>query len=105
MALFSRKKIKLPGITSKINGDYYCINCLHSFRPENKFKSHESHVCKNHDYCYLEMIGKSHESHVCKNHDYCCLEILGKGNKILKYNHGKKSMKVPFAIYADTVFT
>ena len=23
------------------------------------------------------------------------------GNKILKYNHGEKSMKVPFIIYAD----
>ena len=23
------------------------------------------------------------------------------GNKILKYNHGEKSMKVPFVIYAD----
>ena len=24
-----------------------------------------------------------------------------KGNNIIKYNHGEKSMKVPFAIYAD----
>ena len=24
-----------------------------------------------------------------------------KDNKILKYNHGEKSMKVPFVIYAD----
>ena len=24
-----------------------------------------------------------------------------KDNKILKYNHGEKSMKVPFIIYAD----
>ena len=23
------------------------------------------------------------------------------GNKILKYNHGEKCMKVPFIIYAD----
>ena len=26
------------------------------------------------------------------------------GNKILKYNHGEKSMKVPFIIYVDLVF-
>ena len=25
-------------------------------------------------------------------------------NKILKYNHGEKSVKVPFIIYADLVF-
>ena len=29
----------LHGITSK--GDFYCLNCLHSFRKEKKFKSHE----------------------------------------------------------------
>ena len=23
------------------------------------------------------------------------------GNKIIKYNHGEKSMKLPFVIYAD----
>ena len=44
----------LRGITIKSNGCYYFINCLHSFRIENKLKSHEN-VCKNHDYCYLEM--------------------------------------------------
>ena len=29
------------GITSKDHGDFYCLNCLHSFRTEHKFKSHE----------------------------------------------------------------
>ena len=38
---------------------------------------------------------------MCENHDYCCVEIPEKDNKILKYNHGEKSMKVPFIIYAD----
>ena len=28
------------GITSKHGGNFYCLNCLHSFRTENKFKSH-----------------------------------------------------------------
>ena len=32
--------------TSKNNGDFYCLNCLHSFRTENKPKSYEK-VCKN----------------------------------------------------------
>ena len=43
----------LRGANSKPNGDYYCINCLHSFRTKNKLKSHKN-VCKNHDYCYIE---------------------------------------------------
>ena len=38
---------------------------------------------------------------VLENHDYCHTEIPEKDNEILKYNHGEKSMRVPFAIYAD----
>ena len=53
---------------------------FHLYNTENKLKKHEN-VCKNHDYCYIEM----------PNED----------NKILKYNHGEKPMKVPFIIYAD----
>ena len=70
----------LRGITSKHNGDFYCLNCFHSFRMENKLEKHKN-VCKNYDYCYVE---KPKED-----------------NKVLKYNHGEKSMKVPFTIYAD----
>ena len=62
------------------NGDFYCSDCFHSFRIQNKLKNHKN-VCENHDYCYAEM--------------------LRKDNKILKYKHGEKSMKVPFIIYAD----
>ena len=67
-------------IGSKHNEELYCLNCFHSFRTENKLKKHYN---------------------VCKNHDYCNVEIPKEDNKILKYNHGKKSMKVPFVIYAD----
>ena len=66
-------------ITSKHDGDFYCLNCLYSFRTENKLKEHEN-VCKNHDYCYIEM---------------------PKEEIISKCNYGKKSMKIPFIIYAD----
>ena len=31
----------LSGVTSKHNGNFYCLNCLHSYRTENKLKSHE----------------------------------------------------------------
>ena len=31
----------LRGITSKYHGDFYCLNCLHSFATEKKLKLHE----------------------------------------------------------------
>ena len=40
----------LHGITFNHKGDFYCLNCLRSFRTENK--SHEK-VCKNKDLLYI----------------------------------------------------
>ena len=37
---------------------------------------------------------------VCENQDYFQID-MPKKESILKYNHGEKSMKVPFIIYAD----
>ena len=68
------------GITSKHDGDFYCLNCFCSYSIENKFKKHKN---------------------VCENHDFCYVEIPKKDNKILKYNHGEKSVKVAFIIYAN----
>ena len=65
-------------MTSK-HDEMYIANCLHSFSPGNKLKQHEN-VCKNHDYCYIEMPTKE---------------------STLKYDHGEKSTKIPFIIYAD----
>ena len=28
------------GITSNHNGDFYCLNCFHSYKTENKLKTH-----------------------------------------------------------------
>ena len=42
------------GITLKYVGDFYCLNCFHSFRTENKLKNHKN-VYENHDYCYVKM--------------------------------------------------
>ena len=67
----------LRGITSNLNGDFYCLNCLHSYRTKEK---HEK-VCNIHDYCYVKMPNRF--------------------EKILKYNPGEMSLKVPFVIYAD----
>ena len=68
------------GITSKHDGDVYCLSCFCSYRTENKLKKHKN-VCENHDYCYVEMPEED--------------------NKILKGNQGEKSMNAPFIIYAD----
>ena len=70
----------LRGITSNYNGDLYCLGCLYSFRTDNKLKKHEK-LCNNDDYCYVEMPSEY--------------------NKILKYNHGEKSLKSPFTTYLD----
>ena len=43
---------------------------------------------------------KKHKN-VFENHDYCHTEMPKKNNKKLKYNHGEKSLKAPFVIYAD----
>ena len=68
------------GMSSNHNGEFYCLNCCHSYRTENRLKKHEK-VFKNHDYCYVEM-PKEH-------------------NKILKDRHGEKSLKAPFIIEFD----
>ena len=36
-----------------------------------------------------------------ENHDYCYVEMPEEDIKILKYNHGEKSMKRPFTIFAE----
>ena len=50
-------------------------------------------------YIHFEQI-KKHER-MCDNNDCCHVEMPTKNNKTLKYNHGEKSLKVPFTIYAD----
>ena len=35
----------LRGIISKHHGDFYCLNCFHSFATKNKLQSHKR-VCK-----------------------------------------------------------
>ena len=39
-----RSSVFLHGKSSKHGGDFYCLNCIHSFRAENKFKSHEMYI-------------------------------------------------------------
>ena len=44
----------LRGIVSGNNGDFYSLNCFHSYRTLNKLKKHER-VCNDHDYCHVDM--------------------------------------------------
>ena len=67
-------------ITSNNYGDFYCLNCFHSYRTKSKVERHKK---------------------ICENHNYCHLEMPIKGNDTIKYNHGEKSIKLPFVIYAD----
>ena len=70
----------LRGITSNHDGDYYCLNCFHSYRTENKLNAHKK---------------------VCENNEYCNIEMPSPNNNLIKYNQGDKSLKLPFIIYAD----
>ena len=70
----------LRGITSNHNGDFYCLNCLHSYRTKSKLKKHEK---------------------ICKNHDFFHLKMPDVDKDILESKPGKKSLKHTFIIYAD----
>ena len=48
----------LIGVISKHHGDFYCLNCLHSFATENKRKSHKKYV-KNKFFVTLECLPKT----------------------------------------------
>ena len=38
---------------------------------------------------------------LCGNHDYCHITIPKEDKNILKYHHGEKLLKAPFAFFAD----
>ena len=70
----------LKGITSNHKEDFDCLNCFHSHRTKNKLESHKK---------------------IYENRDYCHVQMPNEYNKIIKYNQGEKSIKLPFIIYAD----
>ena len=71
----------LTGITSNHKEDFYCLNCFHSYRTKNKLEARKK---------------------IWENRDYCCTEMPTKDNNVIKYNnHGEKSIKLLFVVYAD----
>ena len=61
------------GITGNNNGDFYCLNCFHSYRTEDAFKKHDL---------------------VCNNHNYCEIALPNEKKKILSYSQGSYSLKM-----------
>ena len=62
------------------HGDFYCLNCFHSFATEKKLKSLKT---------------------ACENKDFCNVNLPSEDSKILGFNQYQKSDKTPFIIYAD----
>ena len=70
----------LKGMTVKNHVDFHCLNCLHSFRTENKLKSHKK---------------------VCENKDFCNIVMPSEDTKILEFNQYQNSDKTLFITYAN----
>ena len=60
----------LRGVTSKHDENVHCLTCFHACASKNKLEKHYK---------------------VCKNHDYCYVEIPNEYNKILKHKHEKNT--------------
>ena len=72
--------VLLNGITSQNKSDFYCFSCVHSFRKENKLKSHEK---------------------VYKNKDFFGIVMPSEKDKLLEFNQHMNSDKMQYIIYAD----
>ena len=70
----------IRGVTSNHHGDFFCRNCMHSYRTENALKKHER---------------------LCTNHDYFEIVMPKPSKNILKFNSNDKSLHMPHVIYAD----
>ena len=79
----------LIGITSKNNRDFFCLNCLHSFKTKNNLKSQKK-VCENKDFCNVIM----------PSEDTKILELNEYRKKKKKKKEYRKSDEAPFVIYA-----
>ena len=79
MALSCSKRLLalLREITSNNNGDFYCLNCLRSFRTKNKLESHKK---------------------VFENKNICIIVVPSEDTKI-EFNQYQKSDKAPFIIH------
>ena len=70
----------LRGITSTHDGDFYCLNCFHSYRTSNKLKKHVQ---------------------LCQVNHFCNLVLPNEENKYISSTLGKNDLTIQFIIYAD----
>ena len=61
-------------------GDFFCLNCFHSFATENKLQLHKE---------------------AFENKDFCTVNIPSADTKILQFDQYQKSEKASFIIYTD----
>ena len=73
----------LRTITSKHDGNYYCLDCLHSSKTKRNLKYHE----------------KAYKSKV-----FSGIVMPSEKDNISEYNQCMKSDKMPYIIYADIEF-
>ena len=73
-----KKSTLLRGIISKHRGNFYCLNCPHSFATK-KIESHKN---------------------VSENKNFPNIVMPSEDTKILEFNQYQKSDKAPFIIYA-----
>ena len=73
----------LRTITSKHDGNYYCLDCLHSSKTKRNLKYHE----------------KAYKRKV-----FCGIVMPSEKDSISEYNQCMKSDKMPYIIYADIEF-
>ena len=79
--ILQQKKITSIIKTNYINGDFYCLNSLHSSGARNKLESHQKVYIKKKDFCSVIMSSKDIE--------------------IFEFYQYQKSDEAPFIIYAD----
>ena len=70
----------LRGITSRLHGEFYCLNYLHYFRTVNKIFFRRKYL---------------------KNKDFCRIVMSSGKDNLLEFNQYMKSDKMPYIIYAD----
>ena len=82
MPLYCIKKLSvlLWGVFLKHDGNFYCLNCLHSFKTKSKLKSYRKE---------------------CENKDFLNVVMASEDTKILGFTQYLKSDKTPFIIHAD----
>ena len=76
------KNIKrlIRGVTSIHHGDFFCRNCMLSYRTENALKRHKR---------------------LCLNHDQSEIVMPTCDKNILKFKSNEKSLHMPHTMYGD----